>query len=91
MEAAGDVEQQVLSDSVSERLFVSVSQTFFLAPVHFASFEEFERLVIGTTHSNHVLSDDVYTQVRERFAAYAGVDGVQFEQPIRVDLLQRLI
>lgn len=80
-----------IESAVSEQLFVSVSQTFFLAPVHFASFEEFERLVIGTTHSNHVLSDEVYAQVRERFSAYASATGVQFEQPMRVDLLQRLI
>lgn len=78
-----------VTSAVSAGLFASVSQTFFLAPVHFASFAEFERLVIGTTHSNHVLSDEVYAQVRERFASYAGADGVQFEQPIRVDLLQR--
>ncbi|MGK0203737.1 MAG: hypothetical protein ACI9S9_002817, partial [Planctomycetota bacterium] len=75
--------------AVDEGRFTSVSQTFFLAPVRFADFEEFERLVIGTTHSNHMLSDEVYAQVRERFAGYAGADGVQFEQPIRVDLLQR--
>lgn len=80
-----------ITSAVRDGQFVSVSQTFFLAPVHFANFEEFERLVIGTTHSNHVLSDEVYAQVRERFATYVGANGVQFEQPIRVDLLQRLI
>lgn len=67
----------------------SVSQTFFLTPVVFADFAEFEQLVIGTTHSNHVLSDEVFAQVRERFATYKREDGVRFEQPIRVDLLQK--
>jgi len=67
----------------------SVSQTFFLAPVAFADFAEFEQMVIGATHSNHVLSDELLAQVREKFASYAGVDGAHFQQPIRVDLLQR--
>lgn len=67
----------------------SVSQTFFLAPVAFADFADFEHLVIRATHSNHVLSDEVFAQVRARFASYEGDGGVLFEQPIRVDLLQK--
>ena len=66
-----------------------MSQAFFWAHVPFASFGECEQLVIRATHSNHQLSPEVCEQVRQRFASYAGPDGVRFEQPMRVDLLRR--
>ena len=75
--------------AVQEGLLQSVSQTFFLAPVAFASFAEFEQQVIRATHSNHVLTAAMLAEVRARFASFAGPQGVQFEQPIRVDLLRR--
>lgn len=69
--------------------FESVSQTFFLAPVAFDGFAEFERLVIRATHSNHVLSDETYAQVKDRFEGFSTPEGSHFKQPIRVDLLRR--
>lgn len=65
------------------------SQTFFCTPVHFASFEEFEALVIGATHSDHELSEAQYERVRSTFASYADRDGARFEPPVRVDLLSK--
>mgnify|MGYP003648182667 FL=1 len=80
---------EAITSAVAAGQLQSVSQTFFLAPVRFASFEEFAQLVIAATHSNHQLSPELFEQVRQRFASYAGPTGVQFEQPIRVDLLRR--
>ena len=77
-----------VQNAVADGLFDSVSQTFFRAPVPFADFAEFEDSVIRATHSNHVLSDATYAEVRETFARYKTSDGVRFEQPIRVDLLR---
>lgn len=74
--------------AVREGLFESVSQTFFCAPVAFADFAEFEELVIRATHSNHVLSDATYANVRATFERHVRPDGARFEQPIRVDLLR---
>jgi ubiquinone/menaquinone biosynthesis C-methylase UbiE len=67
----------------------SVSQTFFLAPLHFDDFAQFEQLVIGASHTSHKLSDDVLAQVRVIFEGHAGSQGAEFQQPIRVDLLRR--
>lgn len=84
-----DAAFQAIKSSVRSGQLDSVQQTFFLAPVCFTSFDEFEHLVIRATHSDHVLSDDLLGAVRRRFLDYAGPEGVIFEQPIRVDLLRR--
>jgi len=66
-------------------------QHFFDTPMRFADFAEYEQRVIGVTHSNHTLSPELLTTVRERFESHLGSDGVLFEMPIRVDLLQRRV
>ena len=63
---------------------------FFNAPRSFQNFGEFQRLVIGATHSTHELSIEQLSRVRETFERYASESGGRFEQPIRVDLLRRL-
>ena len=67
----------------------AVSQTFFAAPVRFADFAEFERLVIGATHTRHDLDAATLRRVRAQFERFADCDGARFAQPIRVDLLRR--
>lgn len=66
-----------------------VQQVFFGAPVKFADFAEFERMVIGATHTRHDLSAEQRLRVRERFERSQGPDGARFVQPMRVDLLRR--
>ena len=78
-----------LERAVEIGLFNLVEEVFFKAPLKFASFSEFENKVIKVTHSNHKLSDDLLHQVRQAFEKHMGKDGVHFNQPIRVDLLQR--
>ncbi len=65
------------------------SQTFFDVPVHFDSFDDFDRLVIRVTHSNHRLTDKMLEQVRSAFTRLGEDQGPRFEQPIRVDLLRK--
>jgi SAM-dependent methyltransferase len=77
--------------AVDEGLFVLVDETFFNSPMKFDSFEDFENRVLNVTHTNHALDDEVYQQVKHRFAQHLGDDGAHFLMPIRVDLLQRPI
>ncbi len=67
-----------------------VSQTFFLAPVRYRSFAEFEQKVIGVTHTEHRLTPELHRQVRSRFEAHLTGRGAEFEAPFRVDLLQKV-
>lgn len=69
--------------------FELVEQLFFDAAMPFADFADFERTVIGVTHTRHVLSPAVHAEVERRFAAHCGADGVSFRAPMRVDLLRR--
>lgn len=65
------------------------SQTFVRAPRSFASFDEFDRLVVRVTHSDHVLSEAMHERVRAAFARHEQSHGAHFEQPLRVDLLRK--
>lgn len=75
--------------AVAGGVFESIEELFFNAPVHFADFASFERLIIGATHTRHVLSPDTLAEVRRRFEAYLGPDGARFRVPMRVNLLRR--
>jgi len=79
-----------LHRAVAEKRFELVAERFFLAPVAFASFDDFERRVIGVTHTRHCLSSAQLAQVRTAFEAHLGPDGARFRQPMRVDLLRKL-
>lgn len=73
--------------AVDAGLFRHQSQHFFLAPVHFADFAEFEARIVRVSHLNHQLSDELLAEVRERFEQHLESDGVHFLQPCRIDLL----
>lgn len=66
-----------------------VSQTFFNTPGHFDDFEQFEEQVLKVTHTHHQLSPEVYEAVRAKFMRHMTARGVDFQHPIRVDLLRK--
>lgn len=78
-----------VSDAVAAGELELVEQIFFRAPVAFRDFAEFEKLVLGVTHTQHRLTAELLAEVRRRFEAHLGADGVRFGQPIRIDLLRR--
>ena len=78
-----------LQRAVVNRSLELVEQRFFLAPVYYRDFAEFERDVIRATHSNHRLSAVQVENVRERFLNHVGPDGAIFNMPTRVDLLRK--
>ncbi|MEO5692529.1 MAG: class I SAM-dependent methyltransferase [Usitatibacter sp.] len=61
----------------------------FMAPVAFKDFEDFDRRVIRTTHSDHDLPPKLRATVRERFEKYMKPGGVKFIRPMRVNLMSR--
>ena len=74
--------------AVAAGLFEHVSQTFFLSPLHFADFDEFQSHIIGVSHTQQRLSPQLLREVRERFEQHMTSGGVDFAQPCRVDLLE---
>lgn len=56
----------------------------------FNGFEEFESRVLGATHSDFDLDDELYAQVKARFTPHIGKDGIaEFLNPMRADLLRK--
>lgn len=79
------------SRAVMSGMFELVDEIFFDTEIHFESFEQFEAHVINVTHTNHRLSSELYDIVRRKFTAHVGPQGASFRQPMRVDLLRRLV
>lgn len=75
--------------AVDAGLFELVSQTFFLSPVRYKSFADFEQKVIQVTHTEHRLSPELLARVRAKFESHLGEDGARFLAPFRVDLLRK--
>lgn len=80
---------EAIAAAVDSGLFVAADEIFFNAPVHFPDFEAFDRLIIGVTHTRHVLTPATLAEVRRRFDAHADADGARFKMPMRVNLLRR--
>ena len=78
-----------VQSAVASGEFELVEQIFFNTPVKFEDFAEFERLILGVTHTHLELSAEVLEEVKRRFARHVTADGVRFAQPIRVDLLRK--
>ena len=75
--------------AVNDGLFSLVEETFFNSPMKFESFAEFEEKIIKATHSNHLLDEELFKLVKQRFEQHVGDDGAHFLMPIRVDLLRK--
>lgn len=78
-----------VQSAVASGEFALVEQIFFNTPVKFEDFAEFERLILGVTHTRIELSAEVLEEVKRRFARHVTAEGARFAQPIRVDLLRR--
>lgn len=75
--------------AVESRQFALVRQIFFQAPVRYQDFAQFERAVLKVTHTTHVLSPELYEEVRTRFERHVTPSGALFHAPMRVDLLRK--
>ncbi len=75
--------------AVEQGVLELAGQHFFNTPNNFEDFADFERKVIGVTHTNHQLSPELLQTVREKFEGFMGPEGAHFVMPIRVDLLRK--
>lgn len=75
--------------AVSSGQFTLAKQVFFLQAMHFESFDQFEKQVIGVTHTDHRLSAALLDKVRSSFNKHMTPDGADFTMPVRVDLFRK--
>jgi SAM-dependent methyltransferase len=73
--------------AVSSGRLALVSQKYFLQPMHFVNFGQFEEQVLKVTHTGHKLSVETLEKVRSKFNGHATQEGATFHMPIRVDVL----
>ncbi len=78
-----------IKKAIDDKAFELSEELFFYTPVLFESFEQYAQRVIGVTHTDHQLSDELYARVKQKFQkAYEQNQG-NFSIPIRVDLLRK--
>ncbi len=77
-----------LQESVNRHTFELVDELFFNTSVCFDDFSQFKIKVIGATHSEHRLSDELLQIVQQKFLQTTQFNRGQFLIPIRVDLLR---
>lgn len=70
-------------------LFELIEQKFFSTPGHFDNFEQFEERILQVTHTQHRLAPELYQAVKDKFMRHMTAIGVEFLNPLRVDLLRR--
>ena len=75
--------------AVGDGRFLLVGQRFFNAPGHFDSFTQFEERVIRVTHTDHHLAPELHDVVRRKFETYMTPAGVDFRNPLRIDILRK--
>lgn len=76
--------------AVSTQRLSLVSQTFFLQPMRFDDFSQFETRILKVTHTDHSLSPALHDTVRAKFERHMATGGVNFHMPIRVDLFRKI-
>ncbi len=76
--------------AVSSHRLAIVMQKFFLQPMHFESFSQFEDQVLKVTHTDHQLSPELFEEVRLKFNKHMTPNGAEFYMSMRVDLLKRV-
>ena len=78
-----------IKDAVASGGMALEAEKFFLAPVHFADFADFEARHINITHTAHRLSSALRDQVEKQLKQHMTAKGADFQIPMRVDLLRK--
>lgn len=78
-----------IKKSVDSKVFNLNREVFFYTEYIFENFQAFEDRVIGATHSEHQLSEELLHKVRWKFDRLFSQNQGVFKIPNRVDLLQK--
>lgn len=81
---------EALQRAIETGDFALKDELFFNTPNHFVDFAEFEQRIINVTHTDHQLETGLMQEVKAAFDKYMTPDGAHFENPVRVDLLEKI-
>ena len=79
----------VLQWTVESGLYELAEEIFFNSPGHFRDFSEFDERMLNVTHTEHLIDEALYRQIRTAFERHMTDDGADFLKPSRVDLLRK--
>lgn len=81
---------EAIRGAVDDGRLALETEVHFLSPGRFEGFEEFERRVLGATHSQFDIDASLYREIRRRFEPHIEADGIaRFLNPMRIDLLRK--
>jgi SAM-dependent methyltransferase len=78
-----------LKEADGQKVLRLVSEHEFMAPLFFRDFADFERRIIQATHSEHVLSEALKSEVRAKMDTHMTPQGAHFVRPMRIDLMRK--
>lgn len=81
---------EAIEKAVVAKEFILEHELFFNTPIRFENFAQFAARVIGATHSQHQLTDDLYAKVKQQYNSAHASNGGNFLIPIRVDILKKV-
>lgn len=79
-----------VSRCVSSGLFHLETEYFFENRIRLESWQQYEKNMLGVTHTDHNLSPEQYAEVKQRFLSSETEEGFVFDIPNRVDLLRKV-
>ena len=77
--------------AVESRQFELVEEIHFLSESRFVNgFEDFNHRILGATHSDFNISEDLFEIIKDKFEQHISTDGSAFfHNPMRVDILKK--
>jgi SAM-dependent methyltransferase len=81
--------QAALDEALTTGTWTQVADRRFEMPVHFDSFDTFERRMMRPTFADHAIDDAKLARVRTAFEPHLRSDGAHFQRPMHVRLLRR--
>ena len=79
-----------LCRAVDDGRFELQQEIHFNSVSRFEGFEEFDRRILGATHSTFDIDEVLYERIRSAFMPHVNREGIaEFVNPMRVDLLRR--
>ncbi|MGD2116785.1 MAG: class I SAM-dependent methyltransferase [Chromatiales bacterium] len=79
-----------IEQAITAGQFELHEEVHFNSQSRFQGFAEFEQRILGATHSNFDVDDDLFELIKQRFEPHIGTDGMAvFHNPMRVDILRK--
>jgi len=79
-----------IRNAVASGKFELAKEVHCKSLTRFEGFEDFEHRILGATHSDFDIDQELYEKIKAAFIPHIGSDGIaEFHNPLRVDILRR--